>query len=252
MKTPFTATERTATLVEYAAASREYRAAMDGGDFDKAEPLRLRARQCEMNYFDHVPHLAVSCCPFDNKPLYRSFDPYGLDGLWWRSDATPEEVPSCPHFCCLRGAVNFNGRPPRGGDFQAHTGPEAPYVIPRLLEMPGVTVVLSELEMANGHTAYFIAYFAPRRPPVQQLAANWPRTLFVYTTAVNERRWRIADDAWDFDLAPWLARGKIRWCPPGDNATLSAEGSECPYLKVKGERQRRVVQHDRVWSAGLG
>ena len=60
----------------------------------------------EAEYFRRLPRLALACCPLCEKPLYRSFDPFGLDGLWWRSDSEPEEPQACPHFCLLLGAVD--------------------------------------------------------------------------------------------------------------------------------------------------
>lgn len=191
-----------------------------------AENHLRTAEAAEHEYFKRLPRLVMSCCPFDGKPLIRTFDPYGFDGFWWHQ--------------------------PRGGDFQAHTGPEVPYVIPRILSKPGITAVISQLDMTPGHIAYVIAYFAERRPPVQELASNWPRTVFLYTTALGEHRWRFDNCKWDFDLGPWLERGKIRWCQPrGDNRTLSDEpASQCPYLEVRGERQRMVVQRDQVWGMG--
>jgi hypothetical protein len=253
MNTAFTADERSASLLDLAAALREYHAAMNGSRYDDGERLFARARRLEDAYFGRLPRVAMGACPFDGEPLIRTFDPFGFDGPWWRPDAAPTEVPPCPHFCCLRGAVGFNGHRPRGGDFDAHTGPEVPYVIPRILEKPGVVAVVSRVDMTPGHVAYVIAYFAQRRPPVQELAADWPRTQFCYTTALAEHRWRAEDgeEAWDFDLAPWLARGKIRWRHPGDNTPLARESEPgCPYLDLPGGRQRTVVRRDRVWGLG--
>lgn len=252
MNAPLTAAERSAALTELAAALREYHAALDAARYEDAERLITRARTIEHAYFARLPRLAMGACPFDGEPLIRTFDPFGLDGPWWRPDAAPPEVPTCPHFCCLRGAVGFDGHAPRGGDFDAHTGPEVPYVIPRLLAKPGVVAVLSRIDISPGHVAHVIAYFAERRPPARELAADWPRDQHVYTTALAEHRWRADDEAWDFDLAPWIRRGKLRWCPPGsDNATLADESGSCPYLDVQGRRQRMIVRGDRAWPIGL-
>jgi hypothetical protein len=139
----------------------------------------------------------------------------------------------------LRGAVNLNGNAPHGGDFVARIGPEVPYVIPRILEVPGMIAVLSKLEMTPGYTAYLIAYFAERRPPVQDLAAHWPRTTFLYNQGAVLHRWCFDHEASDFDLAPWLERGKVRWCDPAsNNARLSTDSSEnCPYVDLPGRRE---------------
>jgi hypothetical protein len=219
-----------------------------------AETQQRAAQKAEQDYFDRLPRVVMSCCPFDGKLLTRSFDRYGLDGLWWRSDASPSEVPTCPHFCFLRGAVSLGTKKAHGGDFEAHIGPEIPYVIARILQKEGVMAVISHLEMSAGQVAYIIAYFAQRRPAAAELAANWPRTNYVYATGMGQHRWRMDDEVSDFELGPWLEKGKIRWCRPGgDNKTLSDEpSSACPYLKVKGRRERMVIQRDRVWSMGAG
>lgn len=211
------------------------------------------ARYAEDDYFDRLPRVTMACCPFDGEPLYRTFDPFGLDGLWWRGDAVPEEAPACMHFCMLQGAVHFNGLPPSGGDFDAHAGPEVPYVIPRILNMPGVFAVISQLPMECGYTAYPIAYFAEKRPPVQRLTGDWPRTNFTYVSQLGLGGWRVPNDEWDFDLMPYLESGKLRWCPPGsDCAFLATElPEECPFLNLAGERKARVVRGDRIVLSGL-
>src|SRR6266536_5845633 len=89
------------------------------------------ARQAEAEYFEELPRIPLSCCPFDDRPLFRSFDPFGLDGPWWRGDAKPQEPPACPHFCVLLGALHFGGEEPRAGEFDVRPGPELPYVVPR-------------------------------------------------------------------------------------------------------------------------
>src|SRR5262245_35434104 len=37
----------------------------------------------EEEYFRRLPRVVMAPCPLCGKPLYRSFDPFGLDGLWW-------------------------------------------------------------------------------------------------------------------------------------------------------------------------
>jgi hypothetical protein len=228
-------------------SEREQRAMTEAGVFLQ------QVEQAEADYFTRLPRLTLSCCPFDRKLLTRSFDPFGLDGLWWRADATPEEVPACPHFCVLVGAVNFAGRQPHAGDFEVQPGPQVPYVIPRLLDYRGMYAVISQLKMANGYVAYPIAYFAERRPPPQDLTAGWARTNYVYRTLLGEDGWTIPNDAWDFDLRPWVDAGKIRWCAPdSDRSVLSADlPYQCPYVNLRGERQRMIVQGNRAWTRGV-
>ena len=216
---------------------------------DEANEQFDLAQTAEAEYFTNLLEIPISICPFDGQPLVRFFDPYGLDGPWWRSSATPQDPLACRHFCTLVGAVSFEGQPPRGGEFEAHVGPQVPFVIPRLLEQLGMIAVLSRIRMANGYLAYPIAYFAERRPPPQALTASWARTNYLYETQLGEIRWRIPVDPWDFDLGPWLESGKLRWCvSDGQNLNLSAESSStCPYVGLPGERRPTVVKGERFW-----
>jgi hypothetical protein len=242
--------ERDALLARHRDARRRYERAMDTHAAGLDEPGEIgiddtseifsdtpayqeaRAAYAEMvaleeQYFRGLPRLVMAPCPFCGKPLHRSFDPFGLDGLWWRSDAQPDEPEPCLHFCLLQGAVKVQAPPP-AADFAVHPGPPRPFVLPRLLRQPGMTAVISRLPIEGG-VAYPIAYFAPRRPPVQGLAAGWGRSNFVYTTQLGEHGWRGADEESDFDLQPWVAAGRLRWCrPDGDRTTLDESGS-CPY-----------------------
>jgi hypothetical protein len=124
--------------------------------------------------------------------------------------------------------------------------------MPRLLAHAGMTAVVSELPMEHGVRAYPIAYFAPRRPPVQELTAGWARTNFVYTTQLGEHAWRAAevparpdDGTWSFDLQPWIDGGQLRWCPPAGDRTRLAEGAPCPYVGLPGPRTPQALRAGR-------
>jgi hypothetical protein len=202
----------------------------------------------EEEYFRRIPRLPMGACPHCGKPLYRSFDPFGLDGFWWRSDAQPEEPTPCPHFCVLLGAVNLGEHKPQP-DFDVHPGPGAPFLVPRLMAHAGMTAVVSEIPMEHGVMAYPVAYFAPRRPPVQELTAGWARTNFVYTTQLGEHFWRAAefprkpdDGTWDFALQPWVEKGQLRWCARGSDRTSLATGGACPFLDLPGVRAPQVIR----------
>jgi len=251
--TPFSESERAEILRRYRKALETRARLVEQEDYDLARAYSSKVRQAKEAYFKRLPRLTMSCCPFDGKPLVRTFDPYGMDGLWWNPDAKPEELPCCPHFCVLRGAVHFAGEKPYAGKFQAQPGPEVPYVIPRLLDYPGMIVVIAQIKMAPGYLAYPIAYFAERRPPPDELTADWGRGLHTYRMSSGETGWNVPTDPWDFDLKPWLAKGKIRWCPPGsDNTFLSTGPPEtCPYVDLPGIRERFIVEGDVAWTHGL-
>jgi hypothetical protein len=244
---PWTAEERARILREIAEAWKQGKLAADRGDYDSEDEWDEKYDQFEALYHAGLPRLVMSCCPFDGKPLVRTFDPIGLDGLWWNKLASPEELPACPHFCILTGAVNYQGLPPHAGSEFIYPGPEVPFVYPRVLALHGMVAVISSLPMENGYLTYPIAYFAEKRPPGAQLAAGWRRTQHIWKDPSGDSGWRIENDKWDFDLRPWLEQGKVRWTPPGsDRTTLASEPRDrCPYLDLPGERRQAQVSENK-------
>jgi len=248
-----TLAERARLLQERRSALARYeecmeRASVTWGDeavgwVAQAKPHLEAADAAETAYFHGLPVLPMGCCPFDGRPLLRSFDPFDFDGPWWRPDASPEEPPPCPHFCCLVGAVSFQGRQPRVPDGSVYVGGDIPFVIPRLLELEGMVAVVSQLDMHNGCRSYPLAYFAARRPPPERLTAGWARSEFVYTTQLGLHRWRISEELWDLDLGSWIRRKKVLWCPPDSaNDRLSdAPPEECPFVDLPGTGRPMVL-----------
>ncbi len=264
MFSPFNRDERDALLRRRAEALIAYEKAMTVADkshpwssmeqtsLERAEGHLKNAINIEQRYFQKLPRVPVACCPFDNKPLYRSFDPFGMDGLWWRSDSTPPEPIPCTHFCFVTGAVAPGDVPLSVGDFEVAAGPEVPFVIPRILELEGVIAVISQIELENGAIVYPICYFAEKRPPTPQWAASWRRRHYSYVGQLGETGWRMDNESWDFDLLPWIEAGRLRWCLSGDNTVLSQESAECcPYIDLPGRRERIIVQGDHSWPEGL-
>jgi hypothetical protein len=272
MNPPFTKSERDTVLVRYRALAALYNstidahvealgmpgeigideessAFVDSADYREARRAYAELSVIEAEYFRRVPRLPMAPCPQCGRVLYRSFDPFGLDGLWWRSDAQPEEPAACPHFCVLLGAVSLGEHRPSPG-FEVHPGPGAPFVMPRLMGLEGMSAVLAEIPLVDGAVAYPVAYFAARRPPVQRLTASWARTNFVYTTQLGEHGWRAseepteADPVWDFELRPWLTGGRLSWCEPGSDRTMlgARPPAECPFLDHPGLRRSQVVR----------
>ncbi|MHC5109669.1 MAG: hypothetical protein ACYTHJ_07300 [Planctomycetota bacterium] len=241
---PFDKTERDALLNAYEKAMVKYRAAGDQRDVSAARAAFAEAEAAEKRYYDRIHRVPMSTCPFCDRALYRTFDPFGLDGLWWGKSAEPTEPPPCPHFCLLRGAVNFSGKTPTSGNHEVRPGPEIPYVIPRILELESMVMVVSEISMACGYRAFPLAYFAEHRPPARELTADWARSIQHYTTTSGEAGWAYANDPWDFDLDPWMGRDKVRWCDPesGCLRLVQADAASYPYRGLSGARENIVIQ----------
>lgn len=243
MKLPFRPAHRRALLDE---AFRLMPLAVE--DAQAGERLSAVCRE----YEEGLPRLDFACCPFTGWVQKHTFDPYGLDGLWWnlRAPARPlrERIPTCQ---AITGAVRLEA-PVEPFPFLAKPGPGAPFVIPRLLELPPVQAVISLLSCGR-HQAFCIAYFAPDEVD----GVEWPNDW-----GTNERwaeggetcgGWTEAPDfeqEWDFHLAPWIERGKLFWIAPGDRSlTLQRAVHGCPYLNLAGARSMQHVQDGRVWTA---
>lgn len=215
-------------------------------DAAELDALYARAKQFKHAYFARLPRIPMSRCPLTGQPLLRAFDPYGFDGLWWQErELTAFEEPAAPRtFAVLTGAVDLRGLPATGGDEQAHIGPGAPFVIPRLLQLPTLECIVMALPMQPGYTAYAIAYFAVQAPPPGSLTSSWRCTSYGWRDARGEPAFSYPTDPWDFELAPWIERGKLKWILPGDPQiqVRSGAASQCPYVNLPGARERQIVR----------
>ena len=200
-------------------------------------------------YLAGLPTLPLSRCPHTGETAWHSFDPYGLDGLWWRYGAAarpPERLPGT-HFA-LTGAVALASRVERA-PFLCKPGPGAPYVLPRLLGLPSVVAVLSSVPV-GAHQGYATSYFA-QPLPVAPAANVWGDDHYLYLdergashrVAVVER-----EEEFDFELAPWIELGRLFWITPGDGTlTLHDTVHDCPYLGLPGRRGLQRIQDGEVW-----
>jgi hypothetical protein len=236
------------------AAARQAFRFVDREDGAAVSRLSKARRRCIEAYWEALPRVPLSACPLCGHVLNRAFDPLGIDGWFWQEEMgdKPVQPPPCAHFAVLCGAVNLNGLPPRGGDRPAHLGPEVPYVVPKLLALPGLSVVISKIPLADGYTAYPIAYFAETLPRPTQLPQSWTKTTVSFTDASGEAWWTINTDPWDFELEPWIEQRKVHWIAPGDpDFRVLSPPTPCPYVGLPGRRVRIVIEQDRLQTEGL-
>ena len=252
MSEAFTRTERDAIL----ARIRELEAKI-WPESDPAPHAPERARMLDTlyalqgEYADRLPRVVMGGCPFTGAPLKRSIDPYGLDGPWWTKDRTftPQEPAAPPSFRVLLGALDLRGRTPAEAGELVLAGPAVPYVVPRLMAFPGMVAVISRLELATGDLAYPIAYFSTADIHPAELHQAWTRGELWYETDSGEEGWAVMNDEWDFDLAPWIAKGAVRWIAPGDPQHRVIDGSSgaaCPFAGLEGERLPQFISTGEV------
>lgn len=175
-------------------------------------------------YWNWIAPVVLSRCPFCEQDLLRLFDPVDLNGFWWmdRTQRPRPEPKCCEHFCLLLGALNTNGLPLTETLFECRPGPQAPYVIRRILEMPTMTAVVSSIKMHCGYSVYPIAYFSKIPPKERALTQSWAQKQYNITLKNGRSGWDITDDVYDHGLAFWIGQGKLRWVFEG---TMSEPGA---------------------------
>lgn len=193
-------------------------------------------------YFDRLPRVPMSACPFCGATLKRAFDPFGFDGPWWHVDLLCEiqEPAHCEHFQVILGAVSLRDREPEEAVEEVQPGPDVPFVVPALLDLPGMVAVIGQLTLETGDRAYPIAYFSDATVDPADLHQPWCRTSFWFKNDEGEALWSISNDLWSFDLEPFLREGRVRWTDLGagsPRALRATEGHSCPFTGLPGDRR---------------
>lgn len=198
-------------------------------------------------YWDWVPAVDLSRCPFCEAKLARLFDPVDLQGFWWM-DRTQRQRPQpkgCEHFCLLTGAVNLNGLPPQGGLFECRPGPDVPFVIPRILDLPGMTAVISSMAMHCGYTAFPVVYFSRTPVPQPSLSQAWAEKEQRFTVG-NQQGWDIKDEVYDYRLKSWIEQGKVRWLVSGKLNDVEDAASSYPFGHIRGNARPQVLLNNEL------
>ena len=224
------------------------------------EPLateELRAlngefEQVRAAYYDGLPVIAVARCPFCGEIILMAMDGFGLDGPWWDvfGQAGVGDA-ACRHHLVTVGALDVPETVAQLSTGEIQPGPAVPFVVPRLMVLPGMVCVLhATTRAAEGATAYLMTYFSD--PPVAGEDGHqpWLRTQYWYHDDDGNLMWNTRNDAWDFDLAPWLEHQppKLLWIPPDDaDMALRPDAVEtCPYLDLPGRRHPVSIRDGRI------
>lgn len=235
---------------------------------DPGKTSRIRRLLSEKNgridellqlYLAWLPILPFSRCPICKKQVKRSIDIVGLNGPWWDhfSPTRKESGYRDPHMIGFDGAVHQTEPTPSFYPL-VKPGPQAPFVIPKILECDGVLAVLYGFKVGP-NKAYAITYFSEAYPksinlvndwgtdtysvPKEQLDSNGERC-FGWNQAYN-----FIED-YDFELEPWIARGKLLWISEDDtDMTLQNQVATCPYLNLPGLREQMFMRDGRTWSS---
>jgi hypothetical protein len=219
------------------------------------EALAAEAAGLLSRYLDGLPRRRLSRCPFTGEVLSMRIDDFGLDGFFWNNSAPRRPEQEFPEtYFALDGALKLHGAPEKSS-LLCCPGPDAPYVLPRLLWYDEIKAVISCIHIGP-HTAYPIVYYADPAPEGAYRVNDWgtehywePGTpdpeLFtpgLYIDVPAKPR------EMDFGLEPWIKSGKLLWIAPGDESlTLHGHASGCPYLDLPGSRNPKYIQNGETW-----
>lgn len=230
--------------------------AMEDGDL--GELATFDAVQAELSalcdqYLDRLSEHALSRCPFTGEVLRWKIDLDGLDGLFWNRDAAlrpPSRLPDTVH--ALTGALALSA-PIESAPFTAAPGPGVPWLAPELLGAAGVRAVVSSVRVGR-HPGWLIAYYlAPGAEPPDSLP-DWGIDHCRRIDDSGEERWWQPDPLRSppaFDLAPWIAQGRVLWIAPDDpGLRLRSALAGCPYLAMDGRREPGLVHEGTLWVGG--
>ena len=244
MSEPFTRQERDALLARIRTVESELYP-QDGPPPHRPAQARLRDTYYALvgEYSDRLPRVVMSVCPFTGAVLKRAFDPFGYDGPWWQKDRTftPEEPAAPPTFKLILGAVNLGGRKPAEAGETVLAGPDAPFVVPRLLGLPGMVAVIHRIELESGDVAWPIAYFSSEEISPSRFHQHWTRPELWFKTESGSDGWLVKNDPWDFDLAPWIEKGQVRWVASVGTKLEAVNTGTCPYVGLPGDHLPQVL-----------
>ncbi len=205
-------------------------------------------------YADRLPRPVLSICPFTGERYLRTFDPFGLDGPYWdaRCMVPFDEPRASPCFQVLLGACDLKGRTPAEVDEQVVPGPSVPFVVPELLALPGMVAVIGRLSFASGDVGYPIAYFSDQPIAPESLHQEWGRLDYWFKRSDGrDAAWLVSTAEWDFELAPWIEKGKVLWIEPDLDAAgqplvlrraNDPDSPACPFVNLPGERAPQQIE----------
>ncbi|HAP32782.1 MAG TPA: hypothetical protein DCQ14_07015 [Firmicutes bacterium] len=212
-----------------------------------------------LRYMNGLPVRELSRCPFSGEVLSMAIDDFGLDGLWWNHHAPkrPEnKLP--PTYFAMDGALKLAAEPEHV-PFLCTPGPDVPFVLPRLLAYTQVQAVISSIKIGR-HIAYPVIYYADpmlygeRRVNDWGTARYWEEGSLLPEILTPGTYVSLTPDPeeYDFDLEPWLRKGKLFWIAPDDvKFSLHSHVARCPYLNLPGSRRLKYIQNGEVWEHDL-
>lgn len=213
------------------------------------EEANAKLWKIRRDYGDQLPLVRFCLSPFDGAPFDHSIDIYGLDGLWWSALEFLRPLEFLPrHVAAFTGSMTLS-EPLEHTSFLVKPGPGAPFVVPWLLELPGVKAVLCPMKI-GGHRGWPVIYFRQPGTPQEGGFNTWGsnRSQFMVDEETSGwHEWSAGPEDYDFDLEPWMKSGRLLWVPEEDESGIPREGmTGFDWLDQKGPKLLQLVCQGRV------
>jgi hypothetical protein len=215
----------------------------------EADHVTGMIRDLSAEYSRKVQRVPVSRCPFSGELVVHSLDTFGIDGLWWDSEAPVRPSETLPgSFFALTGAMALAGNV-EYTPFLVRPGPGVPFVIPWIITHPAIHAVLFTVRIGP-HTGYPVCYFCSSGGDLPARPSPWGATEWSGEASPGRYGWSSRETAMsemDFDIGRWIQKGKLSWIAPGDTGfTLQDRIEGCPYRDVTGGTATVTVFEGRV------
>jgi len=204
------------------------------------------------NYKSCLVKKPISKSPFTDNEIYSlTIDDFGLDGLWWDAErpirGVEDEIKS---FFALTGSINITGEIP-DVPFPLKPGPAVPWVCPRLLNNEHICAVISYMKIGN-YDAYTTVYYTNDTSIDIERINTWGTDMYI---AEDKDGYAVAgstfdlEEEYDFDIEPWIKKGKLKWIAINDEKLVLRESIEdCPYINIEGYQYPVLIENKSLKS----
>lgn len=209
-----------------------------------------RLKLLSATYIETLSLIPLSRCPFTDATHWQPIDVAGLDGPWWRYEAPLRpEITMPEHHLTFTGSLKLTP-PLEYAPFVCMPGPEVPYVVPELLQHPGIKAVLNSVDVGM-HEGHVVHYYAEELTEDLPGFNGWGADHYRLPGEDKEGYWRRieneASEELDFDMGHWIKEGKLLWIEPGDNdLQLRNDLEACPYIDLPGQTTFQYIQYGEV------
>ena len=236
--------------------------------YEESEKIKQQVREIDSEINRRTPFVLASRCPYCDCPIYQKVAIFSLKASFWHMHSgsryfwvwtgesyNPGYVYGqylCPHLFCIDGALNLHGHTPDaqspryGGTI--HMAAEVPFVKPRVLELPTMLGVMNSFPIMEKYTAYTIGYFTQEQPHYRDFCIPWHCTEWDSTGEPQRKLLQVGkrEDIQDYDLLPWVERGKLSWINPISTRVKGAPPDQFPYLGIEGRRHPYRIEESEV------